>query len=74
MEKAVTTSYQVSADASFIYRDRTSANFAYQNSASVPGNLADVMRDSVTIFVPSLIFMERTVEPVQLGQQPNLQD
>lgn len=54
MEKAIDTSYQESADASSIYRDRTAADFALQSTAAVAGNLADAMRDAVVIFMPTL--------------------
>lgn len=60
MEKTVTTSIQESSDASSIYRDRASADFAVQNTASVAGNLVDAMRDSIVIFVPSFIVTDRS--------------
>jgi hypothetical protein len=49
--EAPIASYQESADASSIYRDRSGANVAVQNTAAVAGNLAHAMRDAVIVFV-----------------------
>lgn len=52
--------YKANADASFGYRDSTAVDRARFDSSAVPGNLADVMKDSVVRF-PDL-------EPVEYAE------
>lgn len=51
-------------DSSFYYRERASADVASMNSTAALGNLADAMRDSVTL-LPGL----QIVSPVTLTGQ-----
>ncbi len=58
--------YKPNADASFGYRESSAVDRARFESAAVPGNLADVMKDSVVRF-PDL-------EPVEYAELTPLAD
>jgi hypothetical protein len=62
MEKTINTSYRQSADASSIYRESASADYATMKSAAVPGNLADAMRNAV--------LLTGIAEPQQAEEEP----
>lgn len=53
MEKNTLISCQESSDAASIYRERTAAPNAIEDTAAVLGNLAHAMRDAITVFVSS---------------------
>jgi hypothetical protein len=60
------TKYKPSADASQIYREGTSTNFASLESSADCGNLSDAMRDAILVFPPLVL---PTIRIFESGEQ-----
>jgi hypothetical protein len=68
LEEASVKRYVASADASRIYHEGTSADYASMDSSAVYGNWADLMRDAVVV-IPTAV-LPRITLPVAITLYP----
>jgi hypothetical protein len=63
--------YRPTADASYIYRECTSADFASMKSSAQYGNVADLIRNNIVVLPQKTLPVIAIIESDKLSSQPS---